>query len=224
MTHKAVLLDVDGTLIKSNPAHAAAWSRAFHAYGYEVPVEQILRWIGMGGEKILKQVDPQLDARKGTGLAIGDLRERLFLDDYAAGLQPTKRAKSLLERLGVAGLVRAVATSAKKEELDVLLRVAGIADCIDVATTSDDVSRSKPDSDIVQAALAKARSGLRHAVYLGDTPYDIEAAHRAGVAAVVVRSGVWSDAELRGADAIYDDPADLCEHFEASPLGALGRR
>ncbi|HEY1655241.1 MAG TPA: HAD family hydrolase [Candidatus Tumulicola sp.] len=218
---RAVLLDVDGTLIRSNQAHAVAWSRAFHAHGYDVSVERILPWLGMGGDKLLGQVDPQLDPEKGTGAAIGAFRDHLFLSEYVMGLQPTNGAKALLARIGAAGLVRAVATSAKKPELTALLAASRLAGEIDVAATSDDVSRSKPDADIVHAALAKASSRPQDAVFLGDTPYDIEAAHRAGVVAVVVRSGIWSDEDLAAAEAIFDDPADLCERFAGSPIARL---
>lgn len=220
----AVLLDVDGTLIMSNQAHAEAWVRALDAYGYAVPMERILGWIGMGGEKILKQIDPQLDSQTGAGAAIGQFRLGLFLREYLPSLTSTRGARALLERLREVHVQRIVATSAKQDELDALLRQAGIADQIDLAVTSDDVARSKPDADIVNAALVKASCHPDRAVYLGDTPYDIEAAHRAGVAMIAVRSGGWNDSALAAAEAIYENPADLLANFTTSPLNHLCRR
>jgi phosphoglycolate phosphatase-like HAD superfamily hydrolase len=111
------------------------------------------------------------------------------------------------------GLVLVVATSAG-DELGALLKQAGLADLIEVAATSDDAEKSKPDADIVQAALAKAGIGAHQAIMLGDTPYDIQAARSAGVGTVALRcGGWWKDADLAGAIGIYDDPADLLSRW-----------
>lgn len=124
-----------------------------------------------------------------------------------------------MKRLALEGWLRVVATSAQRNELQPILDSAGIADCIDAAATSDDARRSKPNEDIVIAALKKAGVARDRAVMLGDTPYDVEAAHRAGVAAIAVRCSGWNDRALAGAAAIYDDPADLLAHFNVSLLG-----
>src|SRR6202035_3505578 len=150
---RAVLLDVDGTLVRSNDAHAEAWSRAFRAYGYDVSPARVRGWIGMGGDKILRQVDPELTSESGLGKAIEQLRPQIFLGEYVARLESTNGARALLERIHAAKLLRVVATSAKEEELWPVLKAAGIQDEIDLATTSDDADRSKPDPDIVGAAL-----------------------------------------------------------------------
>ena len=122
-------------------------------------------------------------------------------------------------------MLRVIATSAKNDEFHALAERANVADQIDVATTSDDARRSKPDPDIVNAALEKAGCRPERALYIGDTPYDIEAAAAAGVATVAVRSGGWDDMRLGGAIAIYDDPADVVRHFDASPIGTrIARR
>ena len=111
-----------------------------------------------------------------------------------------------------------VATSASERELEGLLSRANLSDLLSVRTSSDQASRSKPDPDIVHAALAKARVAAREALMLGDTPYDLKAAARAGVGFVGVRSGGYDDAALRGALAVYRDPAELCAAFDESPL------
>lgn len=111
------------------------------------------------------------------------------------------------------GLLLVVATSAG-DELSALLNQAGVADLIEVAATSDDAEKSKPDADIVQAALAKASIGAHEAIMLGDTPSDIGAASAAGVGTVALRcGGWWKDADLAGAIGIYDDPADLLSRW-----------
>ncbi|HEY4433320.1 MAG TPA: HAD family phosphatase, partial [Candidatus Cybelea sp.] len=151
---KAVLLDIDGTLVDSNTQHAMAWAAALEEFGYVVPVEQVRRWIGMGGDKILPRVDPALDDEHEPGKAIAKRRGEIFHDRYVSHLVPTPGAAELLKWFRVCGLLRVAATSAKKAELTEITNRAGIAEGIDLAVTSDDVERSKPDPDIVQRALA----------------------------------------------------------------------
>ena len=211
---KAVLLDVDGTLVQSNAAHAEAWSRALAAHGYDVPAETIRGWIGMGGDRVLRRVDSRLSDDTEPGASIEQLRKEMFLRDFAPGLVPAVGARALLCRFGSAGMLRVIATSAKAEELSALLKAADIEDQVDLTTTSDDAERSKPDPDIVNVALAKASCASADAIYLGDTPYDVNAAHAAGVRVVALTCGGWDRDALAEADAIYDDPADLLRDFD----------
>jgi len=110
------------------------------------------------------------------------------------------------------------ASSAKRTELQPLLAVAGIDGLMDATTSSDDASSSKPDPDIIQAALKRAHATPAGAVMIGDTPYDVEAACRAGVAIIAFRCGGWMDADLKGAIAIYDGPWELLSTLDDSPL------
>ena len=213
---KAFLLDLDGTLVQSNEAHAKAWAEALNAYGFNVQHATVLEWIGMGGDKILPRVRGDLNEDAEPGASIVRLRGQIFLKEYARSLKPTAGARALLVRLGRASILRVIATSAKKDELAVVLDAAGLTSEIDLATTSDDAARSKPDADILESALRKANASASEAIYLGDTPYDIEAAHRSGMRVIALRSGGWDDRGLAGADAIYDDPADLLQRFDDS--------
>lgn len=213
-----MLLDIDGTLVRSNDEHAQAWAEALRRFGYDVPWEQIRSWIGMGGDKILPRVDERLNDKSEPGASITRLRQELFLGEYLSRVKPQPGAPELLERLRLRGLLRVAATSAKREELDAILTAGSISTGIDIATTSDEAQRSKPDADIIQRALEKAKLKRDEAMYVGDTPYDIAAAHKAGMAIVALRCGGWGDSELRDADAIYDTPAELLERFEESPL------
>jgi phosphoglycolate phosphatase-like HAD superfamily hydrolase len=206
---KAVLLDIDGTLVDSNAAHAQAWAEALAEFGYDVAVERIRRWVGMGGDKILPRVDKKLDDEHDPGQSIAKRRGEIFKDSYLGRLVQTPGAAALLERFRAGGLLRVAATSAKRDELSDIVQTAGIAGGIDRATTSDDVERSKPDADIVESALGKASCSAAEAVFLGDTPYDIEAAHRAGVPIVAFECGGWTREELRAAEAIYATPSAL---------------
>jgi HAD superfamily hydrolase (TIGR01509 family) len=213
-----VLLDIDGTLIDSNDAHARAWVDALAAHGYVVPFEQVRPLIGMGGDKLIPELtglDPESDEAK----RIGDTRSRIFLERELPTLRPTPGARELLEHMKSRGLELVVATSARKDEVDALLTQAGVADLIEAASSADDAERSKPDPDIVRAALRKVGRPASHSLMIGDTPYDIDAARGALVPIIALRCGGWDDESLAGAVAIYDHPADLLAHYEESPLG-----
>lgn len=211
---RAALVDVDGTLLVSNDAHARAWQRAFARYGFEVSETRLRRLVGMGGDKILTTIDSALSKQAEPGKSISALHLRIFLDEYVGALPPTPGGRALLEHLASAGIKRIVATSANRKELAAILNSARVADQFDTEVTSDDVDRSKPDADVLHAALKKGDVDRANAVYIGDTPYDVEACRRAGVRCIAVRCGGWNDADLRDADAIYNDPADILAHFD----------
>lgn len=213
----AVLLDIDGTLVDSNDAHARAWVKALAASGREVPFSAVRPLIGMGGDKLLPRVSG-LDAERGEGKRVSERRAQIFLDEFVPHLQPTRGADRLLRDLSEADLRLVVATSAKKAELEPLLKVCGADKWIESATSSDDAERSKPDPDILGAAIEKLGLPRDQVVMLGDTPYDVEAARRAGVRVIALRCGGWSAADL-AADEVYADPADLADHLDESLLG-----
>jgi HAD superfamily hydrolase (TIGR01509 family) len=217
------LLDVDGTLLNSNDAHAEAWVETFAEYGIHRSFSEVRPLIGMGADQLLPRLTG-VEADSDFGHAIAERRSKLFLKSYLPKLAPCRGARSLLERMRRHGLVLTVATSASEQELEQLLRQAGVEDLIEEATSSDDAESSKPAPDIVEAAIR--RSGLRpeELLMLGDTPYDISASRRAGVATVAVRCGGFTDEELAGAIAIYDDPAALLADYDRSPFSDGGER
>jgi phosphoglycolate phosphatase-like HAD superfamily hydrolase len=212
-----IILDIDGTLVDSNDAHARAWVEAFAEHGIKIAFEDVRRLIGMGGDKLLPKVSG-IPEESPLGKAIGRRRGEIFKTRYLPHIKAFPCARELLLRCRKDGLHLVVASSAKEEELKPLLEIAGAADLIEEKASSDDADKSKPDPDIVQAALDGAGFSAAEAVMLGDTPYDIEAATRAGVRVIAFRSGGWNDAELAGALAIYDGPADLLAHYAESPL------
>jgi len=214
-----VLFDVDGTLVDSNDAHARAWVEALKEFGHDVPFARVRRLIGMGGDKLLAET-AGIDAESDEGKAIQKRRLEIFTERYLPHLSPCRGARALVQRIRADGLTIVVASSAKADELRPLLERAQVAELIDDTTSSDDAPRSKPDPDIVRAALRRGELSAERAVMIGDTPYDIEAAARSGVAVIALRCGGWDDDGLRGALAIYDDPQHLLEHYDSSPLGA----
>lgn len=209
---KGVLFDVDGTLVNSNDAHARAWVEALRERGVHVSFEAVRNAIGMGGDKLLPSI-AGIDADSQLGQRVSERRGELFRSEFLPSLQPFPQARALLVAMQAMGLKLAIASSAKKSELDALLTIARVADLLEGATSSSEAQNSKPDPDIVVAALSKLDLAPQHAILVGDTPYDIEAASRAGLATIALRCGGRSDHDLAGAVAIYDDPADLLAHL-----------
>jgi HAD superfamily hydrolase (TIGR01509 family) len=215
--YRAVIFDIDGTLVDSNDAHAQAWVEALSEHGRHVEFTRVRPLIGMGGDKLLPDITG-LSADSTEGTAISTRRGEIFLQRFVPRLQPTRGARELLQTLRDDNLKLYVATSAKKQELDPLLRVAGADQFMEATTSSDDADRSKPDPDIVAVALKQSGRAKHEAIMIGDTPYDVEAALRAGINIIALRSGGWRDRDLKGALAVYDDPADLLNHYDLSPF------
>jgi len=220
---QAVLVDIDGTLIDSNDAHARAWATALKEQGHAIPFDRIRPLIGKGGDKLLAEL-LGLAEDAPPGKAATERARRLFMDGELQSLQPTPGARDLLARIRDAGLQVVVATSAQPSETQALLVQAGLDDLIDQQADSGDAEASKPDPDIVRSALRKAGIRPSAALMLGDTPYDIEAAARAGVPAIALRcGGWWNDSAFAGAVAVYDSPQALLAEFDASPLAGKRR-
>ena len=215
---RGVLIDVDGTLLDSNDAHARAWAEVFAEHGMHVTFEDVRPLVGMGSDKLLPQLTG-LSHESAEGKRLIARKKEVFAQKYLPDLRATRGARALMERMTNEGLATVIATSAGGDELRSLLRQAGVADLVDDATSSGDVDSSKPDPDVIGTALRKGGLRPNDALMLGDTPYDIEAAARAGVPTVALRcGGWWDDQALSGAVAIYDDPADLLADYENSPL------
>lgn len=208
---RGALFDVDGTLIDSNRLHALAWVDALREYGFDVPLERVQRLIGMGGDKLLPEVT-KLDKDDERSKQIEQRRGEIFKQVYLQQVEAQPASRALVKHLRDAGIELVVASSAKEDELKPLLKIAGAEDLLPKQTSSDEAAESKPAPDIVQAALDKINLAAGDVVMIGDTPYDIESASKAGVASIIVRCGGWQDEDLKGALAIYDDPADLLDH------------
>jgi len=221
---KAVIFDVDGTLIDTVDLHAQCWVDALKHFGVDVPFEDLRVQIGKGGDQILHGLIPP-DMLVSQGEEIQTFRSDTFKRDYMHQARAFPGVRELFERIRAAGQKAVLASSGTAGEVDHYKRIAGIADLIDGATSSDDAERSKPFPDIFQAALAKlAPLGVQDAIVVGDTPYDAEAARTAGLTSVGVLCGGFSEEALRSAGcvAVFGGPADLLERYEDSPLASRG--
>jgi HAD superfamily hydrolase (TIGR01509 family) len=220
MTIAAVILDVDGTLVDSNDAHTRAWVDAFAAEGITVARDAVRRAIGMGSDKLLPAV-AGIEASSRIGTTVSARRAELFKQRELPRIRAFDGTEALARRFTADGFVLAVASSAKEDELAPLLERAGVAKLVAKRTSSDDADRSKPDPDIVTAAVKGAHADPSQSIMLGDTPYDVEAAARAGIRIVGLECGGWSRNDLSGALAVYVDPADLLAHYDTSPFARL---
>jgi HAD superfamily hydrolase (TIGR01549 family) len=210
-----MLFDVDGTLLDSNGAHAEAWTRSLQEHGIPADVRRLRSLVGMGGDKLLPAV-AQVSEDSDLGRALATRKKEIFASLLPA-LRPTPGARTLLEYLGEQRVNIVIATSADEHELRALLTQAGIDDLVPERASKDDASASKPDPDIIHAALRRSGATSADSVMIGDTPYDIEAASRAAVATIALRcGGHWRDHDFHGALAILDDPAALLLFLRAT--------
>jgi HAD superfamily hydrolase (TIGR01509 family) len=214
-----VIFDVDGTLVDSVDLHAQAWADAFHHFGYQVGVEQIRTQIGKGGDQLMPVFVPKADLDR-IGKDLDAWRGEHFHAQYLPRIRGFPGVRPLFEALLARGVRMALGSSSKERDLQQLKKAAGIADLDLVEVTSADAERSKPHPDIFQATLTKLGAAPGDTVAVGDTPYDAEAAGKAGITAVGVLCGGFPEADLRraGCVAIYRDPEDLLAKLDGSPL------
>lgn len=217
----AALFDIDGTLVDSNDAHARAWLQALAESGFNVRFERMRTLMGMGGDKVVATLALGFDAKSERGRALLARRKEIFLADYLPTVEPFARAGELVAYIHARGVRCIVASSSSPEELEPLLDRCGARRYFDHAIEPDEAPHSKPDPEVVVAALRWARIDARQAIMIGDTRFDIEAAHRANVRTIALRAGGAPAADLVAADAVYDDPASLLEALQDASLGTL---
>ena len=214
----AAILDVDGTLVDTNYHHAIAWYRAFRQNGVLLPIWRIHRHIGMGGDQLVNALGgEQLENEKGDDIRAA---ESVLYGELMSEVEPLEDARELIEDLKESGHAVVLASSAKKHEVDHYLDLLDARELVDDWTTSDDVEATKPEPDLVVAAVEKAGGG--EAVMVGDSTWDCEAAKRAGVDTIAVLTGGFSESELRDAGAlvVYSSIKDLRESLDETPLAA----
>jgi HAD superfamily hydrolase (TIGR01549 family) len=214
----AAILDIDGTLVDTNYQHALAWYMAFRQHDVVLPVWRIHRHIGMGGDQIVEALaGREVEERAGDDIRSAEAAL------YLASIQSTsvlEGARELIEDLKVEGRQVVLASSAKAREVDHYLDLLDVRDLVDGWTTSADVERTKPEPDLVIAALDRLDTDA--AVMIGDTPWDARAAERAGVPTIAVLTGGFSEQELReaGAVAVFTSIVELRRDLASTPLGA----
>jgi HAD superfamily hydrolase (TIGR01509 family) len=224
MTVKAVIFDIDGTLIDSVDLHAEAWQEALRHFGHEIPYDKIRRQIGKGGDQLMSALLAKGELER-RGEEIERYRSELFKEKYLPRAAAFPRVRELFIKLKMSGLQVALASSCKASEMPVYERLADIEDLVDSKTCGDDVDRSKPEPDVFEVMLRRLGVRPDEAIAVGDTPYDAVAAGHAGLRTVGVLSGGFPEDTLRksGCIAIYRDPADMLTNYASLPLGGTSR-
>jgi HAD superfamily hydrolase (TIGR01509 family) len=214
------IVDVDGTLVDTNYQHTIAWYRAFRHHGVTLPMWRIHRHIGMGGDQIVPALAGEEFAEE-RGEDVRDTEKECYRE-LIDEVEPLPGARALLERLKGDGHTIVLASSAKEEELEDYLDMLDARDLADAWTMSADVEATKPEPDLVRAALDKGEASAADAVMVGDSTFDCEAAERAGVRSVAVLSGGFAVQELResGALAVFDSVEELLDRIDETPFAA----
>ena len=219
---KAVIFDVDGTLVDSVDLHARAWQEAFAHFGRRFDFERVRYQIGKGGDQLMPVFLSEEELEE-FGEELEEHRGRLFKREYLPRVEAFPAVRELFQRVKSEGLNIALASSAKGEELQAYKKLAHIEDLVEEETSADDAEKSKPHPDIFEAALERLKDvSPSEAVVIGDTPYDAEAAGKAGIKAVGLLCGGFPEQDLRAAGCvrIYRDAAHLLAEYDSSPLAA----
>ena len=213
----AAILDIDGTLVDTNYQHALAWFRAFRQHGIVMPCWRVHRHVGMGGDQLVAALaGEEFDSEHGDDVRAAETALYLSL---IPEVEPLEGARELIEELKRSGHAVILASSAKSQELDHYLDLLDARDLADDWTDSSDVEQTKPHPDLVAAAIEKAGGG--EAVMVGDSVWDCEAAKNAGIQAIGVLTGGFSEKELEdaGAVAVFRSVVELRENLADTPLG-----
>lgn len=215
---EAVIFDIDGTLVDSVDLHAHAWQEAFARFGKQIRFEDVRSQIGKGGDQLLPVFFTKNELDE-FGKEMEKFRGELFKREFLPRVRPFPKVRELFERIRADGKRIALASSAKEEEVEEYKRIAQIADLIEEETSADDAEKSKPHPDIFEAALAQLGDvEPGQVIVVGDTPYDAEAAGKAGLRAIGFLCGGFPEASLRAAGCvrIYEGPADLLARYDDS--------
>jgi HAD superfamily hydrolase (TIGR01509 family) len=219
---KAVIFDIDGTLVDSVESHARAWQQAFEKYGKKVPVEEVRKQIGKGSDQLLPSFFSAEELER-FGKEMEDFRKDLFKREFLPNIRPFPRVRELLLRIHGNECKIAFASSGSRDDMNHYKRLLNVEDLVEEGSSGDDVSRSKPHPDIFTEALRSLGNMQPHeALAVGDTPYDAIAAGKIHLRTVGI-TGYWSEHELResGCIEVFKSPADLLEHYDQSALAEV---
>ena len=215
---KAAIFDIDGTSVDSVDLHAKAWQKAFAHFGHDFPFHRIRTQIGKGGDQLMPVFLSEEDL-KAEEEDLDKYRGKLFREEYLPQVKGFPQVRELFQRLMADGWKLALASSATGKDLQDYKKIAHIGDLLDTETSSDDADKSKPHPDIFQAAMDRlGKIQPRDCIVVGDSPYDAEAAAKAGIRSVGFLCGGFPEAELRGAgfESLYEGTADLLGNYEES--------
>ncbi|MFZ2492434.1 MAG: HAD family hydrolase [Thermoanaerobaculia bacterium] len=213
MKLRTLLLDVDGTLVDSNDKHTDCWVEAFAHFGKQVEWDTVRQQIGKGGDLLVPDTLNALEMRR-FGSEVQKFRGELWKRDYMESVKPFPGIRESLETLHRRGLVLVLASSANPEEVDYYVGLLGIETLIEGSTSKGDAEVSKPSPEIFEAALDRVKADAVTSLVVGDTPYDVLAAHRVPVAVAAVRSGKFDPSLLAKAEFLFDDVNEMTARID----------
>jgi HAD superfamily hydrolase (TIGR01509 family) len=219
---RTAILDIDGTLVDTNYQHALAWFRAFARAKIVLPIWRIHRHIGMGGDQLVRALaGDDVERERGEELRAD---ERACYGELIGEVRPTEGARELVAALRARGDATVLASSARREEVEHYVDLLDVRELANAWTSSDDVSATKPEPDLIEHALQRTGCAPQEAIMVGDSTWDIEAAARAGVATIAVMTGGFSEQELcdAGARAVYESVANLRGELDSAFRRAVG--
>ena len=219
---KAVIFDIDGTLVDSVESHARAWQQAFEKYGKKVSIEECRKQVGKGTDQLLP-VFFSAEQIERFGKEMDEYKSDLFKREYLPHVRPFPRVRELLLRIHADNHKVALASSGSRQDMNYYKRLLNVEELIEEGSTGDDVSRSKPHPDIFADALKGLGKLEPHeAVAVGDTPYDAIAANKIHLRTIGI-TGYWNEHQLResGCIEVFKSPADLLEHYDQSALAEV---
>jgi HAD superfamily hydrolase (TIGR01549 family) len=210
---QAALFDIDGTLVDSNDLHARCWIEAFEQFGLRFEWDMVRHQIGKGGDLLVPDL---LNARqmREVGDRVTELRTKLWKEDYMPRVEPFPGARRALETLHERGVKLALASSSNEDEVEYYTQLLGVGELLETSTSKGDADVSKPSPEIFRAALERIGSDEARTLAVGDTPYDILAAHRVPIPIAMVRSGGFEDELLGKAEFLFDDVEELVREIE----------
>lgn len=213
---KALLIDIDGTLLDSNESHAETFVKAFAKYNKDVSVDEFRPLIGMGADKILEKFLSPEEIRE-FGDELKEYRKDIFLKDYLPKIKTFHKLRELFEKIESNGIQTILATSAGDEEIKEYKKKLDISDLLEEETSADDAEESKPAPDIFEAAFSKLKDvEKKEVLIIGDTIWDAKAAIRSQIKMIGVTSGGWSAEKLysEGCIKVYRDIAEIYDRFD----------
>lgn len=213
---RAVLFDVDGTLLDSNDAQAHAWLDTLRGHGIDVPFDQVRSRVGMSSERLLREL-AHVEADSLEGRELIERRSAVFKAHYLPDLGPLPGARVLVDRIRSRGVRCVAVTATPRADVADLLRASAVADLFELVVTEED-GQGTHEAELIEIALERLDLGAREAVLVGDTPWDVALARRVRMEIIGLRSGGWKDEALAGAVAVYEGPAQLASRLDDSVI------
>jgi phosphoglycolate phosphatase-like HAD superfamily hydrolase len=219
---KAIIFEVDGTLVDTHVLRARAWQEALARYGRQVRLPRVLAQMARNGDQFLSVFLPE-DEYERYAEELASFHRALFHEEYLPRVRAFAGATELLEHLREKEWKIALASTADPDELEHYIELLGVEDLIDASTTDAEVDHTRLNEEIpAEAIRLLGLDGTDDTLTIAGLPYDVEGSVRLGMRSIGLVCGGYSDEDLRsaGALAVFGTPGDLLTRYSESPLAA----